>query len=609
MARLRHNGATQEMQKDMYLYRRSNGIWYFRRRVPTYLAGIIQTKQFHYSLRTKSKSDAILQLSAELAKSEHLIRKERQRLTQAPVPLQPLAWRRRRIEAERAKRRRSRVFCQYTDADIHRVVSTWLHNAARETENTYRNSFAMNDPEQREEIEQDIDHEWRCLRGEFPGDDDLLVSRAVRAILDQEDCDPPREWCTDPLFRKFYALVLQGLLQLNQISKSLVTTGMLPDRSRLNGIVADTGARGVGNGATADSITLDELIERFDKCPRRQHLRQATRAEYALIYRVLREHIGGSTPIADIRRPAILEVAETLRHVPSRATLKAPKIPLRQLAADAQSRGLPQPPAKTYNKKVQQISALFSYAVTEQLFSHNPATKLSVPEPLKTGEDKGFSADELNTIFAGDFFTQFFAQPGAQFVPDHPLRPCYFWTPLIALFQGFRSGEILQLRTANVRERNGVIAIKIEGNVKNQQTIRWVPMHPKLRELGFLRYVENARRAGHERLFPDAKLACDGKYSTWFQKPWANYLKRIGVKQSRDECFHSFRHTWVGALRRADVPEEIRKRLGGWKIHGAEAGYGSEHLPRLLKYLRKVDYPDLDLKRFSTKPMRTTSRQ
>jgi integrase len=368
---------------------------------------------------------------------------------------------------------------------------------------------------------------------------------------------------------------------------------------------------GIGalDGPPANSITLDELIDRFDKCPRRQHLRKATRAEYPLIYRALREQIGGSTPIAAIGRDAIRAVAETLRHVPSRATLTARKTPLRELAADAQSRGLPLPPAKTYNKKVQQMSALFGYAVTEQLLPHNLATKLSVPEPLSSGEEKRFSIDELNTIFAGDFFTRFLVQPVARFTPEHPLRPCYFWTPLIALFQGFRSGEILQLKTANIRERNGVIAIKVEGNVKNQQTIRWVPMHPKLGELGFLRYVANTKREGQERLFPDAKLACDGKYSTWFQKPWANYLKRIGVKQSRDECFHSFRHTWVGALRRADVPEEIRKRLGGWKIHGAEAGYGPEHLPRLLKYLRKVDYPDLDLKRFSTKPMRTTSRQ
>jgi len=71
--------------------------------------------------------------------------------------------------------------------------------------------------------------------------------------------------------------------------------------------------------------------------------------------------------------------------------------------------------------------------------------------------------------------------------------------------------------------------------------------------------------------------------------------KEDSCQNHRKKCFHAFRHTWVGALRRADVPEEIRKRLGGWKIHGAEGSYGPEHLPRLLKYLRKINYPGLDL--------------
>src|ERR1017187_10097908 len=168
MARLRHSSATQGMQnKEMYLYKRPNGFWYFRRRVPTDLVGIIESKRFHCSLRTKKKSEAILRVSGALAGSEHLIRKERARLSQAPVIVRPLPWRRRRIEAERAKRRRSIVFCQHDESGIRNLVAVWLQRKARETEETYGDSFAMNDPEQREGIEQDIDEDWRCLMGEL----------------------------------------------------------------------------------------------------------------------------------------------------------------------------------------------------------------------------------------------------------------------------------------------------------------------------------------------------------------------------------------------------------------------------------------------------------
>lgn len=148
------------------------------------------------------------------------------------------------------------------------------------------------------------------------------------------------------------------------------------------------------------------------------------------------------------------------------------------------------------------------------------------------------------------------------------------------------------------------MALKIEGVVKNQYAFRWIPLHPELIPLGFLRYVKNVRAQNYESLFPDAKTACDGKQSTWFQKPWARYLTRIGIKRSRKECFHSFRHTWAAALRRADVPEEIRRILGGWKTDAsAESGYGAEHLPRLLKYLEKLKYPSLDLTALAPDPL------
>jgi site-specific recombinase XerD len=596
---MRHSSATQEMQNEqMYLYKRSNGFWYFRRRLPSDLLGIIEPKRFHYSLGTKNKSEALLHLSAALAESESIIRKERDGLNQAPPIVRPLRWRKRRIDAERAKRRRTRVFCQYSESELLDLVSRWFRTKARETEDAYRGSFALNNSEEREEIVKDLDHEFSYLMGELEPMDELIGFREVRSILDEEDCAIPTDCLEDPLFRKFYGLVREGLLRLNGFAISLVKTGRLPESQNGKNDFVSAPAVFSLNGTSTKSVTLHELIERFEQSPRRQHLRKATRAEYRLIYRALREHVGGETPVHLITRDMILNVADTFRNLPSRATLSSPKVPLRQLASDAKERGLPQAHPKTYNKKVEQISALFSYAVTEQLLSYNPAKSLALPEPPTSGEDKAFTVEQLNAIFSGDWFRRFSEESGSQFIPNHTLRPCFYWQPLIALYEGCRSGESLQLMTANVREQSGVTALKIEGDVKNQQSIRWVPLHPKLIELGFLRYVETVKHEGYKMLFPDAKQACDGKYSTWFQKPWAKYLTKVGVKTGRKECFHAFRHTWVGALRRADVPEEIRKRLGGWKIHGAEGSYGPEHLPRLLKYLEKVEYPGLDLNAF-----------
>jgi hypothetical protein len=77
--------------------------------------------------------------------------------------------------------------------------------------------------------------------------------------------------------------------------------------------------------AIGKSVTLNEMIDRFENSPRRQYLRQATRAEYQLIYRALREHVGPGTPIHVITRERINEIADTFLHLPSRATLLSPK--------------------------------------------------------------------------------------------------------------------------------------------------------------------------------------------------------------------------------------------------------------------------------------------
>jgi len=61
----------------MYLHRRANGVYYFRRRVPSDLEGIIQPGQFHYSLGTRKRQEALKPYAVALARSEHEIMTER----------------------------------------------------------------------------------------------------------------------------------------------------------------------------------------------------------------------------------------------------------------------------------------------------------------------------------------------------------------------------------------------------------------------------------------------------------------------------------------------------------------------------------------------------
>lgn len=117
-----------------------------------------------------------------------------------------------------------------------------------------------------------------------------------------------------------------------------------------------------------------------------------------------------------------------------------------------------------------------------------------------------------------------------------------------------------------------------------------------MEKFGFLQYVQNTRDAGHEKLFPDARKSAKGKYSEWFGRGFHRYLTKIGVKDSKSERFHSFRHTWVTAMRSAKVPREIRCAIGGWKAGDSlESHYGAQPLPLLFEHLIKLEFPEVDL--------------
>ena len=93
-----------------------------------------------------------------------------------------------------------------------------------------------------------------------------------------------------------------------------------------------------------------------------------------------------------------------------------------------------------------------------------------------------------------------------------------------------------------------------------------MPVHPKLRELGFLDYVETRRADGATAwLFPlvapDRPGAVEG-WTKWFGR----HIRSLGIVD-KSKVFHSLRHNFIDALRGAGVDEELRMALfgHGWR--------------------------------------------
>ena len=170
-----------------------------------------------------------------------------------------------------------------------------------------------------------------------------------------------------------------------------------------------------------------------------------------------------------------------------------------------------------------------------------------------------------------------------------------YWLPLIALYSGARLAEIAQLTKVDVgTNADGVLYFDINRNngkrTKSLSSIRQVPLHQRLIELGFVQYAEDISDGA--ALFPGLEEAASGQIAKTWGQWFSRYKKARGIEGRKD--FHSFRHTFTDACREAGIDSELRKKITGHSPQDVGGGYGtSDLLKRLKEEIDKVDYRDV----------------
>lgn len=315
-----------------------------------------------------------------------------------------------------------------------------------------------------------------------------------------------------------------------------------------------------------------------------------------------------NTPITGITPANIREYVDALDLIPA----NLPKV------AEFKGRALPEVIAVVKSRKgdvllsqhtkakyFANLKAFFGWC-EQQDYCKSPIGRMTVKQPRDAKEQRyPFSPQQLKTLFTSPLYTG-----GSKSKFDREryrsvVRDGKFWIPLIGLFAGMRLGEIVQLMTADVREIDGIWCFDISRaeedehgprkRIKTASSIRRVPVHPMLREIGFLAHVEAARAEGRPRLFPDIKAGNDGYYSHNFSKYFSRYLARIGIK-TKKTSFHSLRHNFADGCDHAGVPLLLRQALLGHAEDGVSARYGSARHPVtvLLENLAKIKF-EVDL--------------
>ncbi|MDW9362495.1 tyrosine-type recombinase/integrase [Sinorhizobium meliloti] len=323
------------------------------------------------------------------------------------------------------------------------------------------------------------------------------------------------------------------------------------------------------------------------------------------------DYVGSTYPVHRIDKKAVREWKALLMKYPVKATeTKAFEgLKIAHIVKHNERIGKPTISTNTVNRYLSGLGAFCGWLVAHGYLDSNPVTDMF----LAKKKDKvvfPFKVDQMNALFKSPFFTgcqgdespRLWSKSGNVHIRDHR-----YWVPLVMLYSGARPGEIAQLAVSDVRQEHGywVMHITDEGDgdddksVKNEKSMRLVPVHKELVKLGFLDYHADMKEAGEDRLFPLAERNSRGQMIADFSRDFGRYLTKIGLKNGRGLSLYSFRHGVFDAYRRAGyLDEQFNFMLGHASGNKVTGGYGvlpQGMLKQRVELVNAVAYPGLEL--------------
>jgi len=323
--------------------------------------------------------------------------------------------------------------------------------------------------------------------------------------------------------------------------------------------------------------------------------------------RRLIEHLG-DIPIADLTTTQLDAFLVRLRKFPVVRRPDIIKLPFDEIVdLYGDDPDLPKVAHKTIRTKwFGAYNRIAKFALSRKLIGENPVAA-AMPrkrDDIHTPRDAWTKA-QIGEMFAKPLFTGSASLTGTRDEPGKLVRKdAKFWLPLIGLWTGMRLDEIGALRTDELKSEGGIWYFDLTQRplrgprrVKNRQSQRIVPVHTKLIGLGFITYAEQQG----EWLFPDLPHDGEGpgdttkQWSKWFGRWWrANGL----LDETKNQDFHSLRHSFKAACREAGLAEDVHDRLTG---HAGNANqqtsrmYGVADVAFLSESMNKVDHPTFKL--------------
>ena len=310
------------------------------------------------------------------------------------------------------------------------------------------------------------------------------------------------------------------------------------------------------NVESKEIITLKTAFENFiANTSISQKWSNSTMDLVNIVGNILFKFFNPNKEITAISRDDLLKFRNTLALIPTKLNQKAKykDKSLEQIIHIGKNN--PKLSQVTIQKYMIRVIQFFKYCYNSDYISKSILNDLNVKVEINPMERKvlPYSKNEANTIFK---IVQNFKETNKSPSKRINANDLYYIT-MIAAYSGMRINEIVQLRARDIVYHNNVLCFSInrdDGKSTKNITIRLVPVHSKLIELGLMEFVKQ-RASTNKSIFKVSNKD--------FSEIFRSQIQRKLISSDKQKTFYSFRHYFIDTLVQQEVEPNIIAQIVG----------------------------------------------
>lgn len=576
------------------------GQLYFRRAVPEALRAAFDGKaQVKVTLRTKDPVEAKIAFARENARFEEQLADARRRMAEGTLLPTPAALVRRWCEGpagDTALTGAQRLIMTFMELDA-AAGSSWSAGADDIYPPAVLGPAANTDWAT---VLSDKDRFEAILSHAYDGDAERAGSNWIRKRWHEA----PESWryCLDGPIARLRAFDAGA----DRFSDESLATALLAivDEKRPRDEEANRARLGNRRPRTAQSRLRPNM--RLKQLYREWKDGREPRPQTALEFEVAVDDFidfAGDIPVSTIDADLLYDYRDAAAGLPASMPRADRRLPFTE-RLKKHAGTLPKCSAPTLKKRIGALQALLTYALDQRWIATNAGVRIKI-EGYSKGKRtrRAFEDHELAALFAAALFVDPANWNSRSRISDVTI----FWLFLLAGTTGARLEEVGQVSLADVKRDGEIVYLDIDSysleaddgagkTVKNEESVRLVPIHRKLIELGFNDYLKALKALGQTQLFPDLKENSLGKRT----KEASQRVNRIvdrHVGRDRRLVFYSLRHAFKAKGNDAGITDKTLDQICGHAPLTTGGRYGlTPRIRTLDRALHRIDFSCIDWK-------------